>query len=125
MKRENNPLLREIKRHYRHQRIRKVSFGKVDCPRFCVHRSLNNLSAQIVDDSNKKILFGASTQSKEFRQTVKSGGNVAAAKALGGLVGAKAKQKGITRVCFDRGGYAYHGRVKAFADAVRESGIQF
>ncbi|MCK5214913.1 MAG: 50S ribosomal protein L18 [Candidatus Omnitrophica bacterium] len=116
---------KEEKRNARHQRIRKSVVGTPDQPRLCVHRSLKNFYAQVVDDSQGKILFGSSTLNKDVRSKVKFGGNVAGAKELGVVVAGMAKKKGVTKVCFDRGGYMYHGRVKAFAEAARENGLEF
>ncbi len=115
----------EVRRQARHERVRKIVVGTPDRPRLCVHRSLNNLIAQIVDDSSRKILFGLSTQNKELRGKLKTGGNVAAASVLGEVMAEKAKKEGITKVSFDRGGYLYHGRVKAFAEAARKGGLEF
>ncbi len=116
---------REIKRIARHQRIRTKVFGTSECPRLCVHRSLKNLQAQIIDDSQKKVLYGKSTLAKDFRAKLPYGGNVNAATLLGEYVAHEVLQKGIKKVCFDRGGYMYQGRVKAFADAARKVGLQF
>ncbi len=117
---------KESKRIYRHRRIRKKNSGTSDMPRLCVHRSLNNLYAQVIDDSQHKVLFGMSTLSKELRaQLRKSGGNVNAATALGDAVAVQAQKNGVKKVCFDRGGYLYHGRVKAFAEAARKGGLEF
>ncbi len=116
---------REIKRFYRHKRVRLKVKGTGERPRLCVHRSLKNMNAQIVDDVAGKIIFGLSTLDKELRKTLKDGGNVNAAAVLGEALAVKAKSKGITKVCFDRGGYVYHGRVKAFADAARKGGLEF
>lgn len=115
----------EVRRQARHERVRKTVVGTQERPRLCVHRSLNNLIAQVVDDSSQKVLFGISTQSKELRAKLKTGGNVAAASALGEVMAAKAKKEGVTKVSFDRGGYLYHGRVKAFAEAARKGGLEF
>ncbi|MCB9772535.1 MAG: 50S ribosomal protein L18 [Candidatus Omnitrophica bacterium] len=115
----------EVRRQARHERVRKTVVGTQERPRLCVHRSLNNLIAQVVDDSSQKVLFGISTQSKELRTKLKTGGNVAAASALGEVMAAKAKKEGVTKVSFDRGGYLYHGRVKAFAEAARKGGLEF
>lgn len=115
----------EVRRQARHERVRKIVAGTPDRPRLCVHRSLKNLSAQIVDDSSRKVLIGLSTQNKELRKKLKSGGNISAASVLGEALAAQAKGKGISKVAFDRGGYLYHGRVKAFADAVRKGGLEF
>jgi large subunit ribosomal protein L18 len=116
---------KEIKRSHRHKRIRKKISGVPDCPRLCVHRSLKNLSAQLVDDQSGKVLFGMTTLHKDLRARIKSGGNVEAAAKLGESFAALAKEKGITKIRFDRGGYLYHGRVKAFADAARNGGLEF
>lgn len=120
-----NTNIRETQRLYRHQRIRKISFGTQECPRLCVHRSLKNLSAQLINDESCKVLFGMSTLDKNIRSSQKNCGNIKAAEALGEALALKAKEKGITKVCFDRGGYLYHGRVKAFADAARKGGLEF
>jgi len=110
-------------RFHRHRRLRKKVNGMPERPRLCVFRSHQHLYAQLVDDIASKTLIGWSTKDKRLKH-VKSTATVAAAKELGALVAADAKQKGITRVVFDRGGYLYHGRIKALADAVREGGIQ-
>ena len=116
---------REQKRVSRHRRIRKKVKGTTEVPRMCVHRSLKNLKVQLIDDSNGKVLMGLSTLNKDVRDSVKNGGNIAAATHLGGVFAAQAQKKGIKNVCFDRGGYLYHGRVKAFAEAAREAGMEF
>jgi large subunit ribosomal protein L18 len=115
----------EVRRQARHERVRKTVVGTPERPRLCVHRSINNLTAQIVDDTSRKVLFGVSTQNKELRTKLKTGGNVSAATALGEVVAQKAQKEGITKVSFDRGGYLYHGRVKAFAEAARKGGLEF
>ena len=117
--------LKELKRTYRHKRTRKKVVGTQQQPRLCVHRSLKNLSAQVVDDSTGKVLFGMSTLAKEIRAKIKNGGNISAASAFGEMFAAEAQKQGIKKVCFDRGGYIYHGRVKAFAESVRKSGMEF
>ena len=117
--------LRKIKRIARHERIRKTLFGSKERPRLCVHRSLNNIYAQIVDDTSHKVLLGISTLNKDIRKKIKSGGNLEAATALGEAVAAVAQKKGIKKVAFDRGGYLYHGRVKAVAEAARKAGLEF
>ena len=116
---------RELKRIGRHTRIRKKIAGTAERPRLCVHRSLKNLYAQIIDDSRGKVLFGMSTTGKSIAQKIKYGGNVNAAAVLGEAFAAGAQKKGITKVCFDRGGYLYHGRVKALAESLRKNGIEF
>ena len=116
----------EVKRVYRHQRIRKNMSGTTAQPRLCLHRSLKNLSASIIDDSAAKVLMGKSTLAKDIREVTKNdGGNIKAAEILGESLAKEALAKGIRKVCFDRGGYMYHGRVKAFADAARKAGLEF
>lgn len=112
------------KRGYVHERIRKKLQGTAERPRLNVYRSLNHIYVQVIDDMAGKTLVSASTAEgkKESRRT---GGNVASAKELGKTVAERAKAKGVTKVVFDRGGYIYHGRVKALADAAREAGLQF
>ena len=117
--------VKERKRLGRHKRIRKKIAGTTDQPRLCIHRSLTNFYAQVVDDSAGKVLFGMSTRSKMVSGKIKSGGNVAAASAFGEVFAAEAQKKGIKKVCFDRGGYLYHGRVKAFAEGARKGGMEF
>jgi large subunit ribosomal protein L18 len=94
-------------------------------PRLNVFRSLNHIYAQIVDDSTGQTLVTASSCDKEVRGELKNGGNVAAAKSVGQALAARAKTAGITQVVFDRGGYAYHGRVKALAETARQAGLEF
>ena len=108
-----------------HIRIRTRLSGRAQMPRLSVYRSLNHIYAQIVDDTRGQTLVSASTRDKEVRTTLKTGGNVAAAKVVGQALAKRASAAGIARVVFDRGGYAYHGRVKALADAAREAGLKF
>jgi large subunit ribosomal protein L18 len=108
-----------------HQRLRRRAAVATARPRLNVFRSLNHIYAQIVDDASGRTLAAASTLDKDLRPAVKNGGNVAAAKSVGQAVAKRAKAAGITRVVFDRGGYAYHGRVKALADTAREAGLEF
>jgi large subunit ribosomal protein L18 len=112
------------KRGHIHERIRKKLQGTPERPRLNVYRSLNHIYVQVIDDLTGTTLVSASTAEgkKESRTT---GGNVAAAKAIGKTIAERAKAKGVTKVVFDRGGYIYHGRVKALADAAREAGLQF
>ena len=107
----------------RHQRVRKDVFGTPEMPRLCVFRSSKNIYAQIIDDVNRKTLVSAS--SLELKSEGVYGGNKAAAKLVGESLGKKAVAAGIKTVCFDRGGYLYHGRVKELADGAREAGLQF
>jgi len=110
-------------RHAIHKRIRKKISGTTERPRLAVFRSLNHIYAQIIDDSKGETLAAAATTEPEFRG--KSGGNIEAAKAIGKLIADRAKEKGISRVVFDRGGYIYHGRVLTLAEAAREAGLEF
>lgn len=113
----------EIKRIARHRRIRRKIAGTMERPRLCLHRSLKNLSVSLVDDTTGKVLMGLSTLSKDLKMA--HGGNIKAATALGEAFAKLALAKGIKAVTFDRGGYIYHGRVKAFADAARKAGLEF
>ena len=104
-----------------HQRIRRKLSGTDARPRLNVFRSLNHNYAQVIDDQKGETLVSASTMSLK----VKTGGNVAAAKEIGKAVAELAVAKGIKKVVFDRGGFLYHGRIKALADAAREAGLEF
>ncbi len=106
----------------RHNRVRGKISGTAERPRLCVFRSENNIYAQIIDDVAGSTLVSASTVEKGFEG---SGGNCEAAKKVGAAVAERALQKGIEEVVFDRGGYIYHGRVKALADGAREGGLKF
>jgi large subunit ribosomal protein L18 len=105
-----------------HQRIRRKLAGTAERPRLAVFRSVAHIYAQVIDDSRGATLVSASSVDKAAKT---KGGNVAAAKTIGKLVAERAKEKGIKQVVFDRGGYQYHGRVKALADAAREAGLEF
>ena len=104
-----------------HRRIRSKVRGSAERPRLAVYRSLAHIYAQLIDDAGGRTLVSASTVEKG----VSGGGNVASAKAIGKLVAERAREQGIRKVVFDRGGYLYHGRVKALADAAREAGLEF
>ncbi len=106
-----------------HKRIRRKVAGTAERPRLAVFRSVAHIYAQLIDDRDGKTLVAASTVEKTEAKA--AGGNVAAAKLVGKLVADRAKEKGIQKVVFDRGGYLYHGRVKALADAAREAGLEF
>jgi len=108
-----------------HQRIRKTLGGTTVRPRLAVFRSNKHIYAQIIDDAKGATLIAASSLDSGAKKDLKNGGNVNAAKAVGKLVAERAKAKGIEKVIFDRGGYLYHGRVKALADAAREAGLKF
>jgi large subunit ribosomal protein L18 len=105
-----------------HRRIRRKLSGTTERPRLAVFRSVAHIYAQVIDDSKGQTLVSASSVEKAGKT---NGGNVAAAKAIGKAIAQRAKDKGIQRVVFDRGGYQYHGRVKALADAAREAGLEF
>jgi large subunit ribosomal protein L18 len=108
-----------------HLRIRTRVTGRAATPRLNVHRSLNHIYAQVVDDSHGHTLVSASSRDKEVRKSLKGGGNVAAAKVIGQVLAERAKAAGISSVVFDRSGYAYHGRIKALAEAARAAGLKF
>ena len=116
---------RNDRRVARHARIRKNLSGTPDMPRLCVFRSNKNIFAQIIDDVNGVTLASASTIDKELKADIKYGGNKEAAKAVGEAIAKRALAKGIEKVCFDRGGFLYHGRVKELADGAREAGLKF
>lgn len=104
------------------ERIRRKVTGTTERPRLAVFRSLKNIYAQVIDDSTGRTLAAASSRDKDAGT---KGANSAAAKAVGALIAKKAKDQGVTRVVFDRGGYQYHGNIKALADAARENGLEF
>ncbi|TVP74780.1 MAG: 50S ribosomal protein L18 [Gemmatimonadales bacterium] len=119
---------RRLQRTRRHFRVRRKVRGTSERPRLVVYRSLRNFEGQLVDDLAGETLFGVSTLSPELREQEADGEEnrkVAQARAAGKLLGEKAREKGIEAVVFDRGGYKYHGRVKAFADGAREGGLKF
>jgi large subunit ribosomal protein L18 len=108
-----------------HTRIRRKVRGTTERPRLAIFRSVAHIYAQVIDDAKGITLAAASSSEKGSGSDTKTtGGNVAAAKEIGKRVAERAKEKGITRVVFDRGGYLYHGRVKALADAAREAGLE-
>ncbi|QAT62657.1 50S ribosomal protein L18 [Acidilutibacter cellobiosedens] len=116
---------RNEQRQKRHMRIRQKVDGTPEKPRLNIYRSLNNIYAQIIDDTKGITIVSASTLDKEVKDKLNSTGNKEAAKFVGKLIGKKAVEKGIDQVVFDRGGYVYHGRVKELADGARESGLKF
>jgi large subunit ribosomal protein L18 len=107
-----------------HTRIRSRVRGNEERPRLAVYRSLNHIYAQVIDDRKGHTLVAAASTDKKAG-VGKNGGNVAGAKELGRIIAERAKEKGITKVVFDRGGYLYHGRIKALADAARAAGLEF
>ncbi|HEY8393780.1 MAG TPA: 50S ribosomal protein L18 [Thermaerobacter sp.] len=120
------PKTREEARERRHRRVRKKVHGTAERPRLNVFRSLKHIYAQVIDDDAGVTLVSASTVEPELREAVGGyGGNVQAARVVGRAIAERALAKGIARVVFDRGGYRYHGRVKALADAAREAGLKF
>jgi large subunit ribosomal protein L18 len=112
---------KDLKRRRIHQRLRRRLHGTAERPRLAVFRSLKHIYVQVIDDGQGRTLVSASSMEKNGVH----GGNVAGAKSIGKLVAKRAKDKGIKAVVFDRGGYLYHGRVKALADAAREAGLEF
>jgi large subunit ribosomal protein L18 len=108
-----------------HVRIRKKLRGTTERPRLAIFRSVAHIYAQVIDDTKGVTLVAASSTEKEDEGKKATGGNVAAAKEIGKRVAERAKENGINKVVFDRGGYIYHGRVKALADAAREAGLEF
>ena len=118
-------LSRDLHRQRVHERVRTRVEGTPERPRLCVYRSLGHIYAQVIDDHSGKTLVSASSIDAEVKKNLKGGGNVAAAKVIGKTIAERAKSAGVSKVVFDRGGYKYHGRVKALADAAREAGLQF
>jgi large subunit ribosomal protein L18 len=112
---------RAVVREAIHRRIRRKVRGTSERPRLAVYRSLNHIYAQVVDDQSGQTIVSASTTEKDLRGS--TGGNIEAARRIGKAIAERALEKGISTVVFDRGGYLYHGRVKALADAVREAGV--
>jgi large subunit ribosomal protein L18 len=114
---------RRAPRDERHRRLRRWVRGSAERPRLAVFRTSNHIYAQLVDDETGRTLVAVDSRSKAFLTTHGTGGNMSAAKAVGELLAQRARASGIVRVIFDRGGYKYHGRVKALADAVRAGGL--
>ena len=114
---------RNSMRIVRHERIRSKLMGTSAIPRLCVFRSNTGIYAQIIDDETRTTLVSASSLDKDLK--IKNGSNVEAAKVVGKAIAEKATKAKITKVVFDRGGYLYHGRVKALAEAARENGLEF
>lgn len=112
-------------REKRHNRVRLKVNGSPERPRLSVHRSLNNIYAQLVDDASGHTLVAASSLDKEFSANKMNTGNKTAAKEVGGLLARKAAEKGIKKAVFDRSGYKYHGVIKELAEAARAAGLEF
>lgn len=118
-------LSRDGQRKRVHARVRMKVSGTPERPRLSVYRSVGHIYTQIIEDGTGRTLVSASSVDKEVKKGLKGGGNIAAAKSVGKIIADRAKAAGISKVVFDRGGYKYHGRVKALADAAREAGLQF
>ena len=116
---------KEQSRLKRHRRLKLTMHGTDKKPRLVMHRSLKNLSACVIDDVQNKTLFSLSTLDKEVKQKFSSSGNIKAAEFFGEVFSRRMKEKGITKIIFDRAGYLYHGRVRAFAEALRKGGLEF
>jgi len=105
--------------------MRRRIAGTPERPRLAVHRSTRHIRAQVIDDTAGRTIVSASSLDKDVRAQVKGGGNIAASKVVGKVVAERARAKGVEQVVFDRGGYQYHGRVQALAEAAREAGLKF
>ncbi len=116
---------KNVSRKVRHLRVRKKVFGTAERPRLCVFRSTKHIYAQLIDDIGGKTLLAASSLDPDLKSQGVSGGNVDGAKQVGAQIARKALAHGFKEVVFDRGGYIYHGRVAALADAAREGGLEF
>lgn len=117
--------IRKPKTQKRHQSLRTKLSGTAEFPRLAVYRSTKHIYAQLIDDVNHVTLVSASSVDKDLKEKLAHGGNIEAAKVVGEAIANKAKDKGIECVVFDRGGFLYHGRVAALADAAREAGLCF
>jgi large subunit ribosomal protein L18 len=118
-------LSKDAQRRRVHARVRTRVTGTDERPRLNVYRSSAHIYVQVIDDRTGRTIASASSVDKETKKGLKGGGNIASAKAIGKIIADRAKAAGVTKVVFDRGGYKYHGRVKALADAAREAGLQF
>ncbi len=116
---------RKPKVQKRHQSIRVKISGTPECPRLAVYRSTKHIYAQLIDDVNHVTLASASSIDKDLKEKLAHGGNIDAAKTIGETIAKKALKAGISEVVFDRGGFLYHGRIQALADAAREAGLNF
>ncbi|MBI4972531.1 MAG: 50S ribosomal protein L18 [Candidatus Omnitrophica bacterium] len=116
---------KELSRLKRHKRIKLHIQGQAHKPRLVIRRSLKNIFAQVIDDVNNKILFSFSSANPEVKQSIPGRGNIKSAEAFGERFARELKEKGINEIIFDRAGYLYHGRVKAFAESLRKGGLKF
>jgi large subunit ribosomal protein L18 len=118
-------LSRSAHRERLHSRLRRKIAGSTERPRLCVFRSSRHIVAQVIDDQVGRTLASASTLDGDVRKEIKGGGNISAAKAVGKAIAERARTAGVEKVVFDRGGYQYHGRIQALAEAAREAGLKF
>ncbi|HVB35749.1 MAG TPA: 50S ribosomal protein L18 [Candidatus Acidoferrales bacterium] len=118
-------LSRDLHRKRIHQRMRQTLAGSEDRPRLCVYRSLKHIRVQVIDDHKRHTLAAASSLDADVKGQIKGGGNIAAAKVVGKIIAERARAAGVEKVVFDRGGYQYHGRIQALAEAAREAGLKF
>lgn len=118
-------ILKRFRRDRAQRRVRKKVRGTTERPRLCVYRSLKHIYAQAVDDDLSRTVAQASSVDKGFRTEHSGGGNIAAAKVVGRIIAERLREQGVEVVVFDRGGYRYHGRVRALAEAAREAGLKF
>ena len=116
---------RKAKVQKRHRSIRNKISGTTEFPRLAVYRSTKHIYAQLIDDEKHVTVASASSNDKDLREKLTTGGNIEAAKLVGATIADKAKKAGVECVVFDRGGFLYHGRVAALADAAREAGLMF
>jgi large subunit ribosomal protein L18 len=116
---------KNVKRDRRHKRVRRKVHGTAERPRLCIFRSRSNMYCQLVDDMLQRTVAHASTDEKEMRDKLSKRGNKEAAREVGKRIAQRAKDLGISQVCFDRAGYKYHGRVKELAEGAREGGLKF
>lgn len=117
--------MNNVNNRLRRARKTRAKIAELKVTRLSVHRTNTHIYAQIIAETGDKVIVSASTVEADVRKTVKNGGNVEAAAAIGKLIAEKAKKAGVTTVAFDRSGYKYHGRIKALADAARENGLSF
>ncbi|HEU5409711.1 MAG TPA: 50S ribosomal protein L18 [Candidatus Acidoferrales bacterium] len=118
-------LSRDAHRQRIHRRMRQSLAGSEERPRLCVYRSVKHIRVQVIDDAKGHTLASASSLDGDVKKQIKGGGNIASAKIVGKVIAERAKAAGVERVVFDRGGYQYHGRVQALAEAAREAGLKF
>lgn len=118
-------LSRDAHRQRIHRRMRQALAGSAERPRLCVYRSVKHIRVQVIDDAKGHTIASASSLDGDVKKQIKGGGNIASAKVVGKVIAERAKAAGVERVVFDRGGYQYHGRVQALAEAAREAGLKF